>query len=401
MQLTKDNAIPESTVYIPEILLPASADMHVWAVNACDQFTGDKTYWREVENLAAGKVSAYHIIFPEIYLKDRPEERIAEINRTMREYLASGVFREIPGGFVHVERTTESGTRTGIVIAVDLEAYSFRPEDMALIRSTEATVLDRLPPRVKIRKNACLELPHVMLLYDDPENSVLKACKKGEVLYDFNLNMGGGHVKGTFIPNADEVRSAFCSLKSCAGSDRMLFAVGDGNHSLAAAKLCWEELKKTLPEEKQKNHPARYALCEAVNIYDKALFFRPIHRFIKTDEPQKFVNGWPLSGGGRVCAVINGGKTELAFPENVPEGIARLDDYISAFIAENGGEVDYIHGDSDLISLTHEGAGVILPAIDKSQFFPLILSGGNLPRKTFSMGEGNEKRYYIEAKRIK
>ena len=209
MQLTKDNAISESTVYIPEILLPASADMHVWAVNACDQFTGDKTYWREVENLAAGKVSAYHIIFPEIYLKDRPEERIAEINRTMREYLASGVFREIPGGFVLVERTTESGTRTGIVIAVDLEAYSFRPEDRALIRSTEATVLDRLPPRVKIRKNACLELPHVMLLYDDPENSVLKACKKGEVLYDFNLNMGGGHVKGTFIPNAEEVRSAF------------------------------------------------------------------------------------------------------------------------------------------------------------------------------------------------
>lgn len=402
MAYTEEDAARRA-VRIPRVLLPEDADMYVWAVNACDQFTSNAAYWREVEKIAEGKLSTYHLIFPEIYLKDDPEGRIAKINADMRSYLADGVFKEVDGGFILVERTTQSGTRTGIVLAIDLECYSFVPEDRALIRSTEATVLDRLPPRVKIRKDAPLELPHVMLLYNDPQSRVLSAAERGEVLYDFDLNMGGGHVKGTYIKNAEQVINAFSSLlPEGAGSEgRMLFAVGDGNHSLAAAKLCWEQIKGSLSPAQQAVHPARFALCEAVNIYDGALGFHPIHRFIRTSCPERFVGGWNIRGGGTAVVVSGGKKTELSFPSDVPQGIRLLDEYIASFIKEYGGEVDYIHGDGDLVALAEEGVGILLPPIEKGDFFPLIERGGNLPKKTFSMGEGSEKRYYIEAKKIK
>lgn len=390
---------PRNTISVPQILLPCGADMYSWAVNACDQFTSDLSYWQEVERIAQGKPSAYHIIFPEIYLKDNPEARIAAINSQMYRYLESGIFSEF-NGFVLVERTTESGTRTGIVLAIDLEQYSFRQEDKALIRSTEATVLDRLPPRVHIRSGAPLELPHIMLLYDDKSRSVLNSVRRGEKLYNFDLNMGGGHVKGTLVSDPQTVIDAFYSLAE-GMSDKMLFAVGDGNHSLAAAKLCWENIKNKLSPEQAKTHPARYALCEAVNIYDPALAFRPIHRFIKTDNPHEFVGGWNISGEKSAEVVVNGIKTAVSFPSDIPCGIRLVDEYISDFIKKYGGTVDYIHGDEELTELTADGAGVLLPSVEKDDFFRLIKAGGNLPKKTFSMGEGNEKRYYIEAKRIK
>lgn len=390
---------PRNTISVPQILLPCGADMYSWAVNACDQFTSDLSYWQEVERIAQGKPSAYHIIFPEIYLKDNPEARIAAINSQMYRYLESGIFSEF-NGFVLVERTTESGTRTGIVLAIDLEQYSFRQEDKALIRSTEATVLDRLPPRVHIRSGAPLELPHIMLLYDDKSRSVLNSVRRGEELYNFDLNMGGGHVKGTLVSDPQTVIDAFYSLAE-GMSDKMLFAVGDGNHSLAAAKLCWENIKNKLSPEQAKTHPARYALCEAVNIYDPALAFRPIHRFIKTDNPHEFVGGWNISGEKSAEVVVNGIKTAVSFPSDIPCGIRLVDEYISDFIKKYGGTVDYIHGDEELTELTADGAGVLLPSVEKDDFFRLIKAGGNLPKKTFSMGEGNEKRYYIEAKRIK
>lgn len=390
---------PRNTISVPQILLPCGADMYSWAVNACDQFTSDLSYWQEVERIAQGKPSAYHIIFPEIYLKDNPEARIAAINSQMYRYLESGIFSEF-NGFVLVERTTESGTRTGIVLAIDLEQYSFRQEDKALIRSTEATVLDRLPPRVHIRSGAPLELPHIMLLYDDKSRSVLNSVRRGEELYNFDLNMGGGHVKGTLVSDPQTVIDAFYSLAE-GMSDKMLFAVGDGNHSLAAAKLCWENIKNKLSPEQAKTHPARYALCEAVNIYDPALAFRPIHRFIKTDNPHEFVGGWNISGEKSAEVVVNGIKTAVSFPSDIPCGIRLVDEYISDFIKKYGGTVDYIHGDEELTELTAGGAGVLLPSVEKDDFFRLIKAGGNLPKKTFSMGEGNEKRYYIEAKRIK
>ncbi len=399
--MNSDNVcgVPRNTISVPQILLPCGADMYSWAVNACDQFTSDLSYWQEVERIAQDKPSAYHIIFPEIYLKDNPEARIAAINSQMHRYLESGIFSEF-NGFVLVERTTESGTRTGIVLAIDLEQYSFRQEDKALIRSTEATVLDRLPPRVHIRSGAPLELPHIMLLYDDKSRSVLNSVRRGEELYNFDLNMGGGHVKGTLVSDPQTVIDAFYSLAE-GMSDKMLFAVGDGNHSLAAAKLCWENIKNKLSPEQAKTHPARYALCEAVNIYDPALAFRPIHRFIKTDNPHEFVGGWNISGEKSAEVVVNGIKTAVSFPSDIPCGIRLVDEYISDFIKKYGGTVDYIHGDEELTELTADGAGVLLPSVEKDDFFRLIKAGGNLPKKTFSMGEGNEKRYYIEAKRIK
>ena len=388
----------------PKILLPANADMSVWAVNACDQFTSDNKYWEEVESLVGSKPSTLRLIYPEIYLKDNPEQRIKDINANMESYLSGGVFKQLDEGFVLVERTTQSGTRTGIVLAIDLEAYDFKVGSKALIRSTEATILERIPPRVKIRENAPIELPHVMLLYNDKDNTVLSKVKKGEVLYDFDLNMGGGHAKGTYIENADEIIEAFYSLMDSTdygNGEKLLFAVGDGNHSLATAKTCWENIKKGLSKQEQENHPARFALCEAVNIYDPALFFEPIHRLIKTDKAQEFVKGYNPEGDGKACVVVDGKKAEVRFPVDVPQGIRELDAYISQFIKENGGEVDYIHGEEEICSFSSMGVGVILPAIGKDDFFRLIVTGGNLPRKTFSMGEGNEKRYYIEAKAIR
>lgn len=393
-----------NSIKVPQILLPESADMRVWAVNACDQFTSDEKYWEELDGLVGDKPSALRLIFPEIYLKDNPEKRIENINAKMREYLDGGVFKKVEGGFVLVERTTQSGTRTGIVLAIDLEDYDFAKGSKALIRSTEATILERIPPRVKIRENAPLELPHVMLLYNDPDGSVLKKAERGEILYDFDMNMGGGHVKGTYIGNAEEVKNAFYALTDgdkYGNGEKLLFAVGDGNHSLATAKTCWESVKKTLTAEETANHPARFALVEAVNIYDPALTFEPIHRLVKTDAAEKFVQGFKPKGGKKAYIAVNGEISEVAFPDDIPEGIRQLDLYITGFLKKNGGEVDYIHGEDELKSFSSQGVGVILPAIEKDDFFRLIVTGGNLPRKTFSMGEGNEKRYYIEAKLIK
>ena len=389
------------TIKITDILLPADADMHTWAVNACDQFTSDYSYWEEVERLTHGKPSTFHMIFPEIYLKDNPEKRIAAANSAMENYLKTGVFKSVKDGFILVERATESGVRTGIVLAIDLEDYSFEKGAKTPVRSTEATILERIPPRVEIRKNAPVELPHIMLLYDDPKDAVLKTVERGEVLYDFDLNMNGGHIKGTYVKNAEKVIKAFYSLVE-KKEDKFLFAVGDGNHSLATAKTCWENLKPTLSEKERENHPARFALVEAVNIYDKALNFEPIHRLVKIAEPEKFKKGLSLKGNSAAYLAIGGKSEKIAFPENVPEGIRALDEYISKYIKENGGEVDYIHGDKELLNFTKNGgAGIILPPIKKGDFFDLISKGGNLPRKTFSMGEGNEKRYYIEAKPIR
>lgn len=389
-----------NTIHIPEILLPEDGvEMSAWAVNACDQYTSDTAYWHKVEEITQGKVSAYNLIFPEIYLSDHAADRIEKINRTMCEYLGSGVFKSVSGGFILVERKTQSGVRTGIVLAVDLEDYSYERGAKCAIRSTEATILERIPPRMKIRENAPIELPHAMLLYDDIENSVLKSVKCGKVLYDFELMQGGGSVKGTYIENAEEVAKKLYSL---AGADGLLFAVGDGNHSLATAKTCWENLKKNLTAAEQKNHPARYALCEVVNIYDKSLNFEPIHRLVKTNCTQEFLQGLKTSGGKTAYTVLGGKKEKIAFCDNIPAGIRELDNYIAQFISAHGGEVDYIHGESDICELTKSGGvGIILPAIQKADFFNLIITGGNLPRKTFSMGEGNEKRYYIESKKIK
>lgn len=396
------------TIQIPEILLPKTEDMTAWAVNACDQFTSDYAYWHDVKERVGNKPSTLNLIYPEIYLGEDTQSRIERINSTMRAYLDVGEFNKIENGFILVERTTQSGTRTGIVLAIDLEDYSFAPGAKTLIRSTEATIASRIPPRVNIRQNAPIELPHVMLLYDDKDNSVLSAVSRGQTLYDFDLNMGGGHVKGTYINNAEEVIAAFerlCDPQTCLDKygveEQLLFAVGDGNHSLAAAKTCWENIKAGLDIVQMRHHPARYALVEVVNIYDPALKFEPIHRLIKTDKTNTFVRGLKREGAKKAVLAVNGRYGAIPFNDDIPAGIRQLDEYISDFIRVHGGSVDYIHGDDEIAKFSNQGVGVMLPAIDKDDFFRLIITGGNLPRKTFSMGEGNEKRYYIEAKTIR
>lgn len=396
-----------STIIIPQIYLPAVDDLGAWATIACDQYTSDGAYWQKLESFVGDKPSTLNLIFPEIYLGDNDSQRIARINENMRTYLASGVFRPYTG-LVLVERTTRSGTRTGILLAVDLEEYSFRPASKAIVRSTEATILERIPPRVAIRKDAPIELPHIMLLYDDAYGEVLAAAERGEKLYDFELNMGGGHVKGTAITNGEEVISQLMrlsripeSVKKYGRAEELLFVVGDGNHSLAAAKQCWDDLKSSLTPEEREVHPARFALAEAVNIYDPALRFEPIHRFVKTDKPDLFLKGMPSGGSGRAVVVIDGKRGAVHFPENIPEGIRALDEYITTFITTHGGSVDYIHGADEVAALSGDGVGILLPAISKNDLFRLVIEGGNLPRKTFSMGDGDEKRYYIEAKAIK
>ena len=396
-----------STIIIPQIYLPAVDDLGAWATIACDQYTSDGAYWQKLESFVGDKPSTLNLIFPEIYLGDNDSQRIARINENMRTYLASGLFRPYTG-LVLVERTTRSGTRTGILLAVDLEEYSFRPASKAPVRSTEATILERIPPRVAIRKDAPIELPHIMLLYVDAYGEVLAAAERGEKLYDFELNMGGGHVKGTAITNGEEVISQLMrlsripeSVKKYGRAEELLFVVGDGNHSLAAAKQCWDDLKSSLTPEEREVHPARFALAEAVNIYDPALRFEPIHRFVKTDKPDLFLKGMPSGGSGRAVVVIDGKRGAVHFPENIPEGIRALDEYITTFITTHGGSVDYVHGADEVAALSGDGVGILLPAISKNDLFRLVIEGGNLPRKTFSMGDGDEKRYYIEAKAIK
>lgn len=392
-----------NAIKLPRILLPADGvDYRKWAVIACDQYTSDGQYWKKVEDTVGNAPSAYNLIFPEIYLKDEPERRIEAINSAMRKYLTEGVFKTLSEGFVLVERTTPAGTRTGIIIAVDLEEYSFRKNSGALIRSTEATILERIPPRVQIRRNAPVELPHVMLLYNDGQNAVLNSVERGEVLYDFDLMLGGGRVKGTFIKNSERVRDVFYSLAEDYGTGKnLLFAVGDGNHSFASAKTCWDNIKRNLSESERENHPARYALCEAVNIFDPALTFEPIHRLVKTPTPELFAEELKTSGSRTAYIVVNGKKKKIPFNGDIPQGIRGIDGYIADYIEKNGGEADYIHGEAALISHTEkQNAGILLPPIKKEDFFRLIVTGGELPRKTFSMGEEDEKRFYLEAKKI-
>ena len=395
-------------VSVPEILLPqATADMSKWAVIACDQHTSDPAYWQELEEYVKDAPSALRLTLPEIYLSDDCSDRIAAIARSMRAYREKGIFRKLDKGFVLVERSTPfSPARFGLVLAVDLEAYSYEAGAKAQIKATEATIVERIPPRLKIRESASIEFPHVMLLYDDREDSVLGALKarrgSREKLYDFDLNMGGGHVKGYFVPESD-ARSAVQAFSALADEDGVVFMVGDGNHSLATAKASWEKIKAGLSEEEQKDHPARFALAEAVNIYDDGIFFEAIHRVVKGVDPEKFAAGILPEKEGEAFLVIGGKKRACSFGKDVAGAVKKADAYIAAYTKANGGEADYIHGEEEIVRITEEqkdSVGILLPKMDKSELFATVKKHGCLPRKTFSMGESAEKRYYIEGKEI-
>lgn len=387
-------------------MLPESADMNAWAVIACDQHTSDPNYWEELDRLVGEKPSTLRLTLPEIYLSDHVEERTQEIFSNMCAYRERGIFKKMPSGFILVERDTFfSPTRFGIVLAVDLEGYSYEKGAKAAIKATEATILERIPPRLKIREGAPLEFPHVMLLYDDPEDCVLGAWKssreKLEKVYDFDLNMGGGHIRGYFIPQTERVTDAFASVADKEGT---VFMVGDGNHSLATAKTLWEKIKTGLTEEERKDHPARFVLCEAVNLYDKGIRFEAIHRIVKgIKDPQKFLAGFAPVQGGEAALVVGGRKIPFSLGTDVAAAVEYADGYISDYISRFGGEVDYIHGEGEIARLTRENTdcvGILLPKMKKEDLFATVKKHGCLPRKTFSMGESAEKRYYIEGKEI-
>ena len=336
------------------------------------------------------------------------DERTQKIYENMRAYYDSGLFYEVDS-FVSVERKFASGkVRRGLVAAVDLTKYEFAVGNKALIRATEGTVVDRLPPRVKIRRESLLELPHIMLLLDDPQNTVFKAvdCSLGKTLYDFELNAGGGHIIGKEVTDSETVLGAFEQLKKDMhkrfGED-LLMLVGDGNHSLAAAKKCYEEAVKSGDENAELK---RYALCEIVNLYDEGIVFEPIHRAVFGVAPDKFAEYFARKTADMpLVGVVRGGGKEyrVKYPRGVIEQIAATEKIIEEYIAKFGGSVDYIHGDDVLSALSEREDCVtvkFLP-ISKDGFTEYIISNGVLPKKTFSMGNAEEKRYYLEARKIR
>lgn len=397
------------------ILLPNTLDMTAWACIACDQFTSEKEYWSNLQAQVKGKKTTLDLTFPEIYLEDNPEERIKNINENIKNYLKEGVFNKLDKGFIlTVRKTPYVSRRIGLMAAIDLEEYEYSQKSDALIRATEGTIEERIPPRLKIRKDADVEFPHVMVLYDDENREITETLYKNrenyKKVYDFTLNMNGGEIEGYFIDNYDEVIEKFYALldsertvKKYGKDDKFLFAVGDGNHSLATAKVHWNNVKSKLSEQEKLTHPARYALVELVNIYDEGIYFEPIHRYIYNIDKNEFLLGLAEVDGGKI-SVYDGENTTQKFGQNdLPTGIRTIDEYIKKFIEKNGGGVDYIHGDENLKNLVgnrNDAVGVFFEKLDKSDLFKYVSKNGAFPRKTFSMGEGIEKRYYLEGRRI-
>lgn len=402
-----------------DIYLPAArVDLSKWAVVACDQFTSQPDYWQEVEMEVGDAPSTLRMILPEIYLNEAASN-IPGIHNSMRKYLKSGVMeKKVENGFVLTERTTESGVRLGLIAALDLNAYDYAPGAKPLIRATEGTIVERIPVRVRIREGALLESPHVMVLIDDAGKTVIEKAyervKDKKPLYDTPLMMNGGHLRGWAIDAMEELKEIAAALQALnAKANGFLYAVGDGNHSLATAKACWTRLNAKLSPDEQETHPARYALTEIVNLHSDALVFEPIHRVLfhadASDLMKKFSayaegRGLALSEGDDIRFIANGKETGVSISgaEGVlPVAILQpfLDDYIKAN-KEIG--IDYIHGEEAARTLAGNPVttGILLKPIDKKSLFPSIASEGVLPRKTFSMGEAWEKRYYMECRRI-
>ena len=405
-----------------EILLPKVEDMSKWAVIACDQFSSQPAYWDRVRANAGDAPSTIHLILPEAQLGTEQEPALTEeINRTMAAYLEQDLFTVYPNSFVYVERTLQSGAiRKGLVGMVDLEAYDYAMGSASDIRATEKTVVERIPPRMRVRKNAPLEFPHILMLADDHDKVLIEpiTAQKEHLkkLYDCMLMEDGGHIAGWLVDGAEaqafmerlttytqHVDEKYTGLPGTP----MVFAVGDGNHSLATAKACYEELKKAHPDEDLSQHPARYALVELENIHDTAQEFAPIHRVIvKTDAPAllKAVQdnlcaetGFPVEwymGNDHGTIYLDQSKGQLA--------VGILQSFLDQYLAQHDGETDYIHGDADLVELADQdnAIGFLLPVMEKSQLFRGVIADGILPRKTFSMGHAREKRYYLEGRKI-
>ena len=397
-----------------DILLPArGTDYSKWSVIACDQYTSQPEYWERAERAVGGAPSTLRLVLPEAYL-DSPglEKRIDSINLAQKEYLDSGLFEEYKDSMVYVRRIQSDGSlREGLVGAIDLEEYDYLPGSQSQVRATEATVAERIPPRLKIRQGACLELPHIMILIDDPQKSVIEPLGGAELekLYDFNLMLGGGSISGYLVPQA-ELSRVNGALPRLLERCPMLFAMGDGNHSLATAKEYYNRLKAENPGADLSRHPARYALCEIVNLHSPALRFEAIHRIVFTDCPERLVLALERELGlscepSELSLELLTGGTEKRLYIHKPTAklaVGCLQAFLDGFLKENGGRIDYIHGEEVVKELSaRPGAvGFILEPMEKSQLFPAVMADGALPRKTFSMGHADDKRFYLEARRI-
>jgi len=420
----KRKKIMKKQVFLPaKVLLPKVEDMSKWSVVACDQFTSQPEYWERVEKNVGDSKSAYHLILPEAELgTDKEAAHIESIHKAMAEYLATDVFTEYDNAYIYIERTMQNGSiRRGLLGMVDLDAYHYEPGTDAPIRATEKTVAERIPPRMRVRKDAAIELPHVLLLCDDAENLLLEPFTAGKnelcKLYDFDLMENGGHITGWLVQG--EAVTAFeqrlAQFEACLSKKYtdlsgtpMTFAVGDGNHSLATAKACYEALKKEHPDMDMSKHPARYALVELENIYDESQVFEPIHRIITKTDAESLLEalqgaccgeeGFPIQwviGDKTGTMILDKQKGELA--------VGILQKFLDEYLESHEGETDYIHGEEDLKALAAQpdAIGFLLPAMEKNQLFRGVISDGVLPRKTFSMGHAVEKRYYLEARKIK
>lgn len=407
---------------LPEILLPkAGTDLSKWSVVACDQFSSERHYWEKAREIVGGAPSTLRLILPECYLEDGDTEaRVEAINAEMKRVLEN-VLEPLEPGFVLIDRrTAHAPSRKGLVLSVDLEAYSFEPGAESLIRPTEGTILKRLPPRMAIRRGATLDLPHILLLLDDPERTVIEplfAAKNSfRKLYDFELMQDGGSIAGWHVP-AEALEGAVSALERLARGG-FLFAVGDGNHSLAAAKSLWEEKKAAGagPDD-----PARWALVEVENIHDEGLHFHPIHRVLfdvdagaLLEEMKEALGGrmedgvaepTPKTGTGHVIGVITGQK-EARFVFNPKEErmtVEFFQEFLDAYLARHPEvTIDYIHGEESVRQMgTQPGnAGFYMPPLDKTAFFKRMVEVGPYPRKTFSIGEATEKRYYLESRKL-
>ena len=397
----------------PHILLPKQdVDWSKYAVVACDQYTSNVEYWDTLREEVGDNLSTLNMIYPEVYL-DRTDNDlfINKINKNIKQYLKNKDLEDIGKCFVLVERITSYGVkRLGLVLAIDLEDYSYEKGTKALIRASEATIVERIPPRLKIRQDAKIELPHVLVLFDDPEKKIVESLyskrDKLEKIYDFELNKDGGHVRGYKVENTNEVIKQFDNLFH-RNNNGLLFIVGDGNHSLATAKAHWEIIKKNLSEKQRQNHPARYALVEANNLYDDGIIFEPIHRVMFNvddkfeDELRKRVDGEFVS----FTYTNEGGKKELKLPRNAPMAYLKVQTFLDEYLVKHPeSKIDFIHDEDELMSVADKNTNsvaIAMPALTKEDLFDYLAKDRVLPRKSFSMGHANEKRYYLEAKKIK
>ena len=389
------------------ILIPKKdADLEKYACVACDQFTSDENYWNKVEQIVGSAPSTFRITFPEIYLSDDNSAITDKICKTMCEYLEKGFFRELTDSIIFVERIqANKKVRKGLVVAIDLEEYEYKKGSRPRVRATEGTIEDRLPPRVEIRKNAPLELPHIMILIDDKLDEVFSLVEKAgkQQEYSVKLMMDGGILTGYSLEKSaqDEVLK---TLDAVTSRREINYAVGDGNHSLATAKKCWENLKQTLSDEQKQTHPARYALCEIVNLYDSALEFEPIHRVLFNVNEQELLDAFSKCESGHSFEFLSGGKqTTITIPATHELCVGSCQTVLDEFLlAHPEARIDYVH-EADRVKELSEQAGVcgiLLPAMEKTSLFDAVEKFGSLPRKTFSMGEGKDKRYYFEARKI-